>query len=462
MSELLGAIGGGAVGLAVGEAGATVLEPALEAPKQEAWKASQARILELGELASLVAQALNAVEDVLDDANRNGYDEDQLRSAIQLALKAPGAPDAEKLYLRAQGNYPGQITLAQLQHAYAKAGLEGQWWDALTAAAQTQLLTPAELALSIVRSTVADPGLLVVTLDTSDSNVPQYPVAALNALDEAAAAGINPERLRVLVGDVGLPMASLEAAHAAFRGIITKGAYYQAILEGDTRPEWADPLYEVAREILTAHDYVELHLRGWIDQPTMYAGTALHGMSQADTDNLFLVLGRPIPVHQITKGLARGAVYDGDTSEIPAEYLKSMQEANTRPEWYALEFAANEYTWPGYFVLKPLTSSGVITVEECTSILEWSGWEPSLAAQTAQSFVTGTTTASTHVKSAQTAVVTAAKKAYLAGTLTPADATTHLEASGITPADTATILAQWNIIAAIEGVNIDTAGLTPT
>ena len=462
MSNLVSIVTGGVGGIAVGEAASSALEPVFEPIKQDAWLKAASKVLEPDQLAQLVATALLDQGDAGAEAERSGIGPVEFNKLVNLALKVPGAPDAAKLYLRSQGGYPGAITLAQLQRVYAKSGYEYQYWDALTAAAQNQLLTPAELALSIVRSTVADPGLLVVTLDTSDSNVPQYPVATLNALDEAAAFGMDAERLRVLVGDVGLPMAVELAARAAFRGILTKGGYYQAVLEGDTRPEWADPIYEVAREILTAHDWVELHLRGWITQAQMYAGTALHGMSQADTDNLFLVLGRPIPVHAIQKGLARGGSYDGDTSQIPAPFLKSMQEANTRPEWYSLEFAANQFSWPGYFVLKPLTSSGVISVDYCAQILEWSGWEPTLAMQTAQSFTTGATTINTHVKSAQTAVVTAAKKAFLGGSLTPADATTHLEAAGLDAADAASIIAQWQIIAQIEGVNIDTAGGTPT
>lgn len=393
MSELAGMLTGGVAGVAIGEAAAAALEPVFEPIAQDAWKSKPTKVLELGQLAGLVAQALNSVEDVLDDAERNGYDRDQLLSAIQLGLRAPGPPDAEKLYLRAKADPAGSITLAQLHHAYGKAGIEYQYWEALTAAAETTLLSPAELALGIVRSTIKDPGLLVVTLDVKGSNVPQYPTAALDALDEAAAAGINAERLRALVGSIGLPMSTQQAASAYFRNIITLGAYNQSILEGDVRPEWAPFILEQSREILTAHDYVEARLRNWLTSDAeMYAGTALHGMSEPDTDLLFKITGRPIPVHQVTKGQAYLDDQPGGAVTILPDEQLSLEQSNVRPPWYQLAVAANRYTWPGYFVLKALTP-GTITVAECASILRWSGWEPTLALQTAQSFAAGTTTA---------------------------------------------------------------------
>src|SRR5205807_4966194 len=115
--------------------------------------------------------------------------------------------------------------------------------------------------------------------------------------------------------------------------------------EGNTRGEWAPFLFEGFRQIPTAHDFVEGRLRGWLADPAMYAGTALHGMSQADTDLLFKIMGRPIVEHQIVTGEARGGTYNGPIANIPTPFLKSLQESNIRPEWYSLAYA-NRYTYP--------------------------------------------------------------------------------------------------------------------
>ena len=90
----------GVVALAVSEAAGAVVEPALEPARQEAEKATQARIHDLDQLAQSVAQALLGLEDVTDHAARNGYDKDELALSVQLALKAPGVPEALALYRR--------------------------------------------------------------------------------------------------------------------------------------------------------------------------------------------------------------------------------------------------------------------------------------------------------------------------------------------------------------------------
>lgn len=437
MSSIESLLTGGVLGVAIGGAASTALEPVFEPVKQNAWKGKPSKILEAPELAQLVAEALNAVSDVIDDVNRNGYDADQFASLVQLALKAPGPPEAEKLYLRSQGKYPGAITLDQLHHAYGKAGLEGQWWEAMTAAASSTLLTPAELALGAVRSVLNDQGLLVTKLDTSGSNVEAYPVAALNIIDEAVAAGVDTERLQALIGMVGLPPSPGQLASAFFRSIITKGAYYQGIEEGDARPEWADVWLDQAREILTSHDYVEGYLRGWVpDETSLYALTAQWGMSQADTDLLFQITGRPIPVHRITQGLALGGTYDGPTTDIPDVFIKSLQESNIRPPWYQLAYLAEQYTWPAYFVLKDIVPDP-ISVAEATDILTYQGWRPDLAAAVAQSFATPT---------AKSKAATPAQLAsqYLAGKLSAGDYASKLEALGYTPEGAADVIAHYD------------------
>jgi hypothetical protein len=425
LSSIVSTLTGGVAGIAIGEAASVALDPAFEPVKQDAWAKKPTKVLELGQLADLVAQALNALDDVLDSAERNGYDRDQLASAIQLALKAPGAPDAEKLYLRTQGGYPGAITLAQLHHAYGKSGLELQWWDALTAAASNQLLTPAELALGAVRGTVNDQGLLVVSLDTSDSNVPRYTPAALNIIDEAAAAGVDTERLRALIGSIGLPMSAGQAASAFFRGILTQGGFNQAILEGDTRPEWAPFILDQAREILTAHTYVEGYLRGWVpDQQTLYDLTAQWGMSTADTDLLFETTGRPIAVHDVTRGQAYLDDQPGQSITVDGDYLRSLQQSNVRPPWYELALAAKQYTWPPYFVLKDIVPDP-FSIDEAAAFLRYQGYRPDVA-QAIANFLGG---GSTKPK-AETAADLSTQ--YEAGTLAPGDYTSALEALGYT------------------------------
>src|SRR5205085_1429425 len=81
--------------------------------------------------------------------------------------------------------------------------------DAMTLAAgvalKQVLLSPAELAVMVQRTVVPNPGLLPNQPDTAGSNVPPMPVVDIDVLAEAAAAGINPERMAALTRIIGLP-----------------------------------------------------------------------------------------------------------------------------------------------------------------------------------------------------------------------------------------------------------------
>jgi hypothetical protein len=445
VSSVWSALEGGVVGVAVGTAAADAIKPALEPERQDAWKNAPNRILDLRALAELVAQALESVDGVLDHAERNGYARDQLLAAIQLALKAPGVPEAERLYLRQQADPAGSITLAQLHHAYAKSGIEFQYWDALTKAAGTMLLSPAELALGIVRGTIHDPGLMVVTLDTADSNVPKYTPAQLDTLAEAAASGFNPERLRALVGSIGLPMSTHEAASAYFRKIITLGAYRQSILEGDVRPEWADPILEQAREILTAHDYAELELRGFYDRATRLARTGQHGMSDTDSDDLYNVLGRAIGVHAVQTALERGGTYPGSYADVPEPFRSALQRSNIRPEWASLAYA-NRYSFPSAFVIRALLKDGAYTAQQGEQDLLDIGWEPGRAKLVAEHYAKPAgATLSPEVKSQRTNLITDVRKQYLAGAATVAQVLTALQAVPLPQPDIDEMIRLWDI-----------------
>jgi hypothetical protein len=489
LGSIAGETVGEAIGFAAGIAGAVALAPVAEAIAQEAWSVAPLRVLDAEVAAKIVAERLQTQDWGNNEAAQTGIDSGRFADLLAEAYAPVGF--GELLQMRRRGT----ITDADFDHGIDKLSFEEQYRAGLTDLENVKL-SPAQIALGIVRSVVADPGLLAVTLDTGDSNVAKYPVASLDAIAEAAAAGIDEDRLRVMVGEIGLPMSAQQAASAYFRAIITLGAFNQAILEGDTRPEWAAAILEQARQILTADKYVEGRLRGWIDDTAMYAGTALHGMSEADTDLLFDTSGRPIALHQVTKGLARGGSYGGDYAGVPEPFATALKQSNVRPEWGNLDFAANQYSWPSYFVLKPLVASGAITVDECTSILEWSGWEPTLAAKTAASFTSSTSSSkqpteaqlatqyeagqitraeyvsdleargytaenadkvasSTDAKpliSARTALLTKLKNGVVGGTITAEQATAELEKTTVAPETIPTLVAAWQHEQAVEQI----------
>lgn len=417
-SELIGNPIGEAAAFAAGLAIHPLIEPLLQEEKNATWSLYRSLPLDPEVAAQLVAR--NIVPDLgtgESEAGLSGVSTSRFGLLAQLAVEFPGL--AELIELQRRAVLPsGDLTAALQRQGFTAeyAGFLAQLVDAR--------LSPQQVALGIVRGLIADPGLMPVDLDTSGGKVPAYQVAALAALTEAADGGIDEERLRVMVGSIGLPMSTQQAASAFFRGIIAQGDFNRSILEGDVRPEWAPFILEQARQILSVDQWVELNLRGYATKAEMYAGVGLHGMSQADADNLFDVKGRPLAVHQITTGLARGGTYNGTTDAIPDEYLAAIKESNIRPEYYNLAYA-NRYTLPSAFVLKSLATSGDLTQAQSENLLLEIGWPPDLAASVSAVWAGGTGTTAAQKK--QTLSHLTAE--YLSGALTADALTTVLTTS---------------------------------
>lgn len=429
------------------------LEPFSLAIAQKAWQIASIRALDALTAAAVAAENVDEYERMKGEASFNGLDAQRFADLYGVVLEAPEMGELLTMLRR------DTITEDQFKHGLRKARLEALW-DVPLDELKNVRLAPAQIALGIVRSVIKDPGLLAVTLDTADSNVARYPQASFDAIAEAAAAGIDEDRLRTLVGEVGLPMPAVRAASAFFRSILTRGAYNQAILEGDTRPEWADAILDEARQIPTAHEFIEGRLRAWIDDQAMLDGTAMHGMTQEHTDLLFKVAGRPLSFHQVFIGLRRGGIYDGPTNEIDPAFLKSLQESNIRPEWYNIAWA-QRHVYPSMFVLRALTESHDYTAQQTETILLYEGWEPTLAHDTATKwYATKSATGSTLSSKAKTSALTALHKSYVDDLSDETFARSLMTELGEPESEQAATIAIWNHERAIRRASLTAKQIT--
>jgi hypothetical protein len=421
-----------AAGLAVGPA----LAPELQDLINETWHLHPSRVPDAGTLANGVAQGQIDRDTAALWATYHGINGDRFDALVNIANVGPGIPAAFDLWRR------GIIDERGFRRAAQRVGLEPEWINDLVQIKQS-LLDPADIARGIHRGLIPDPGLLRGVSTPGPGKVESYPVYSIDALKEAAAYGIDRDRLGVLVGLQGLPMGSHEAAQALFRGVIEDNDYLRAIAEGNTRNEWADAIREQSRQIPSVTNYVEAYVRGWITKEQMQAGAARHGMTSDDAEIEFLIHGRPLSWHQVFIGLRRGGAYDGPTTDIDPAFLKALRESNIRPEWYSLAWA-QRFTYPAAFVLRTLTQDGDLTEAQAESILLYEGWEPGLAKTVAGKWAAGTGGGlSPAVKSAQTKFLTAIHKAYVPGGLTDAQAQEQLALSELSADDQAGVFDFW-------------------
>lgn len=108
-------------------------------------------------------------------------------------------------------------------------------------------------------------------------------------------------------------------------------------------------------------------------------------MSREDARLLFLNQGRPLSIHQITTGLARGGEYNGPTDQIPQAFLDAVRESNIKPPYYNLDYA-NRYTYPSGFQIRGEAQRKTLSFAETRQILLEIGWSPKWAEHFARSW----------------------------------------------------------------------------
>jgi len=435
-------VGGIAIGTGVGQAVGDVVTPKLQDYKNTQ-RAKYLHVpLSAATAAEVAAEEVDLYGTMETQASYSGFDAARFADLYRVTLTAPGVGMLLEL-LRRSDEVPIDFT-----HGLRKAKLANQWDAALRNLRDVRIPGP-DLAYMVVRGVVPNDGTLPSPLPTTADRLQLPPQLKINTLAEAAKTGWDAERFGALVARSGLAMAPVMAAQANFRGILTDNDYLLTIARGDLFPAFADPVREVSRQILTSTEYAELELRGYLNRQQRLAGTARHGMSPADSDLLHSVLGRPLNVHQITTGLARGGHFHPQQGEIRDPYEASVHEANIKPAYYDLAIA-NRYTYSVPFWWRALSQASAWGSIDPHQILLNLGNPPDFA-RVVTTFYVGATPAAAdpNVKKAHTKAWTEAQSSYIAAESTQADVQPIFTLLGIDAPAAGEIITAWNEIRAL-------------
>lgn len=440
----------GIFGVGVGIAAADAVQPVVEVARQEAWKGNANRVLGVGELAALLAQGLVEAGLASDHARRNGYDSDKLDALAQLALTAPGIPQALHMWRL------GEIEWPLVEHALRKASLEPQY-DAAVKAQRTLPLDPAILAYAIVRGVIPDPGILPVSPPTGVGRVPKFPVFDIDAVKEALAAAVDRDHLAVMVANAGRPMSPEAAALAVFKGIIDRIDFERAVAEGDTRNEWADAIFENSRFVVSPQDAAGLRLRGWKTKAEAEELGALHGASPETMELLYLNRGRPAAPAQMATAAVRGIDGPDGRPMDEAQFLKGIRESDIRPEWGPMLWRSR-FLYPSLFQLNRLVTSGAIPPATGAEWATKARYAPEVVEALLRSWTgAGTAAATPWANRAQSRLYTTAHAEYLAYSLDEAGARKALASIGAVGAEQDAVLGFWTAERAINRTELTPA-----
>jgi hypothetical protein len=421
----------------LGTAARPALEPFAQSLANEAWSTHAVLPPDALYLAQGVAQGQVAKADAYSWAKQQGFDTAQMDAMVSVANVGPPLGLAYEAWRR------GQLTDAEFQTSLRRLGIEAAWFPALEALKHDRLDLGA-LATAVHRGIMDDSGLLVTPVPSGSGNIPRIPVSGLDTLAEFAAQGIDRERARVLVADTGLPLSLGEMLQLYNRNKVTATDVKVSVAESNVRNEYMDVALDLARRLLTPHEYAEAELRGIKSRAEAQAGAGLSGVTDADYVTMFENLGRPLNVHEITTALARGGTYGGDYSSVPQPFRDAIRRSAIRPEYADLAFH-NRYTYPSAFVLRSLAQAGDLGGQQAVAkVLEEIGWKPSFATQVSTAWTAGNATGDAHVAKAQTQLWGTTHRSYVGEMIDNTTATTALRAAGVDAAAVPPILTLWN------------------
>lgn len=437
LGGLTGGVAAEGLAFAAGFAAGRALEPAAVTISQDAWHAAQVKRLDPETAAEAAAENYATYDVMAAEASYSGYDASRFAYIYDVTLTAPGVGELLTMLRR------GTISPGNFTHGLRKAKFEPMWDDALAQLANQYLAAP-DVAYMMVRGVLPDDGLLGMSLPTQADNLKLPPQYAIDPVAEVAKSGWDKERLGAFVARSGLAMAPVMAAQANFRGILTDNDYLLTIARGDLFPAYASPVKEASRQILTAEQAAELQLRGYLTADQRRSLTQKHGMTDANSDLLYDVLGRGLNIHAALIGERRGGVFRGPTDQIPDWGMYMLERGNLRPEVFNLAWAGRE-TYPSYFVTKALLQAGAITAERGQELFNGLGWPEDVAQAAGTAFATTTgAVADPHATKAATQLWNTTHSAYKATEIGKTTAQQNLTTLGVSATAQAQVFTYWD------------------
>ena len=435
--RFFGSAGSTAVGVAFGATAVPALTPAVQYLENAAWTLHPDKPPDVYVLAEGVAQGQVDPASAQAWANQQGISDGAFVALVDAANTGPALGYAFSAWRR------GKLSDGEMRTAIKRQGIEDVWVPSLLALKQNPL-DPSTIANAVHRGIMRDPTLIVREPPTTAGRIEQVPPSPLDPATEAEWSGLDHERLRVEVGTAGLPPGLMEMLSLLNRGEVTVADVQRAVSQSNLRNEYMDAVLALRRRLLTPHEYEEAALRGIMSQAEADAGAALSGMEPADARLLFEIMGRPLVVHQITTGLARGGEFGGTYDDVPEPYRDAIRRSNIRPEYARLAYA-NRYSYPSAFVIRSLVQSHDLTEQEGRQILLDIGWPPDLAETVAAKWAGGSGgSADPHIAKAQTQLWGTLHRSYLADESPIEVAQETLTVLGLSPDTQTAVLDLWN------------------
>jgi len=414
---------------ALGVATAPVLAPAVREIQNTVNAAYPIVPPDVGTLAAGVATGQVDETQARAWAAQRGFGEAQFSALVAISDVGPGIG---QLY---SGWRRGELTTGEFNRGLDRLSIEPEWWPALRSLKEVRL-SPEDVANAVQQGFIPEAGLLPGASSGSPPFTIPTETVPIGAVSEAAAAGLDRDRLQVLAQLSGNPPGPMELLDMWNRGIVTEESVDHGIREGRTKTKWAPAIKELRHFLMSPAEVAGLRLRGWIDAAESYRLGALRGASPETMDGLFLNRGRPMTPLQMWRAIRRG-------DATKADFDRAVKQSDIRPEYTKWEWAIR-FTYPSLFQLNRLVTSGAFTVARGRQILMYQGWEETdVDAMVSWWESQGGASGTKWADRARSRLFTVAHNEYLDGSIDDAQAHELLARVGATAGEQTTIVELW-------------------
>lgn len=397
LARFFGRTVGEGAGVAIGEATAEGVQPALtqlgntmrEHFHHDAIEPQDAAALRARETLSADYPGIDLGRvDPSHEARYSGVRQERFDALTELAREHPSVGELITLRRRrmALGGDHG-IGQAEFREWLRRTGFSRDVIDALTKLLTTYL-SPEDVANAVQQGFVPGDDLL----PPPDSGPPPYtpPTEQVNIdpSNEAGVSGIDRDRLQVLAELSGNPPGPETLLEMWRRGIITETAVNRGIREGRTKTKWTPAIKALFRPLLNPAVLVNRYLRGWDDLDAYAAKMELHGYDRQQAIDWYESAGRPAAPVQMQTAWARGIDGPDGRPMDREQFLKGIRESDIRPEWGPMLWGIR-HNYPTLFQLRGAVQSGGITRQRALTILGYERYEDQDAVALVDSWLRG-------------------------------------------------------------------------
>jgi hypothetical protein len=284
-----------------------IVEPYTRYVTHEVENAAQSQIFDPATAADLASRRIITPDFAASESGGSGFDSSHSASFLDAAYNRPSWDVALRLWNR------GYIAEADVDTSLQYGGVPEYWWPFLKAL-QRELLTPADLALAVLRGTI-----------TNDQGVAG-----------AAQFGLNADDFATLLDNTGEPLAMQELNMALRRGFIDDATYTRGILQSRVRDEWIPTALALRYFPMSVAQAANGVTRGYITEAQGAAIALQNGLEASDWPTVLASNGRPLSHEQMAQLYYRGLVTKDEwqdairQSDVKDEYIDDAVELGVK------------------------------------------------------------------------------------------------------------------------------------